>query len=294
MTSILQCPVCRKPLLLSADGYQCAANHAFDAAKQGYVNLLLAHKKNSREPGDNPDMVQSRRRFLDRGHYDQVSDAINRTVGSTLAGSSQGNEPRILDAGCGEGFYLKRLKDALALNTAERSAINYFGVDISKSAVRAATQRDKSVDWFVASINELPFADDCLDIVLNVFSPANAAEFARTLKESGSLVVVTPGPKHLNGLREVIYPVVREHGEASIAEKTKGIFTESFVSRVTYPLELASNQEIMDLLSMTPYFWNIDRATKAKVEALNRLMLDVDVEIRVFRKDVHKADAAPA
>jgi len=283
MTSILQCPVCGKPLLLSADGYQCSANHAFDAAKQGYVNLLLANKKHSREPGDSPDMVQSRRRFLDRGHYDRVSDGINSAVRSLLSRSAHGGS-NILDAGCGEGFYLKRLKDALATSGEAYGPVNCFGVDISKSAVRAATQRDKNVDWFVASINELPFSDVSLDIVLNVFSPANIVEFARTLKDPGSFVVVTPGPKHLNGLREVIYPVVREHGEPSIAEKTKGIFTESFVSRVTYPLELASNQEIMDLLSMTPYFWNIDRATKAKVEALNRLMLDVDVEIRVFNK----------
>ena len=35
---------------------------------------------------------------------------------------------------------------------------------------------------------------------------------------------------------------------------------------------------------MTPYYWNIDRETKAKVAALERLRLDVDVEIRVFRK----------
>ena len=40
----------------------------------------------------------------------------------------------------------------------------------------------------------------------------------------------------------------------------------------------------MDLLAMTPYFWNIDLNTKSKVEALDRLALDVDVKIRVFSK----------
>lgn len=40
----------------------------------------------------------------------------------------------------------------------------------------------------------------------------------------------------------------------------------------------------MDLLAMTPYFWNIDRKTKSKVEALDRLALDVDIELRVFKK----------
>ncbi len=72
-------------------------------------------------------------------------------------------------------------------------------------------------------------------IVLSVFSPANIPEFARILKQSGSLV-----------------------------------FT--------------CNQTIMDLLATPPYYWNIDRETKGKVAALGRLHMDVDVEIRVFRK----------
>ena len=56
------------------------------------------------------------------------------------------------------------------------------------------------------------------------------------------------------------------------------------MARINYPLELKSRQEIMDLLAMTPYYWNIDQATKAKVAALDRLALDVDVEIRIFNK----------
>ena len=85
MTSILQCPVCREPLLPTATGYQCAAGHGFDAARQGYVNLVLAHKKHSKEPGDDPDMIQSRRRFLDLGHYGKISDGINETIGNALS-----------------------------------------------------------------------------------------------------------------------------------------------------------------------------------------------------------------
>src|ERR1700690_2053462 len=114
MTSILQCPVCRNLLLLSADGYQCAKNHTFDAARQGYVNFLLAHKKHSKEPGDSPEMIRSRRRFLDLGHYNRVSDGINEAVAGNLHGSESGRAFSILDAGCGEGFYLKRLKESLA------------------------------------------------------------------------------------------------------------------------------------------------------------------------------------
>jgi len=284
MTSILQCPVCRKPLLATATGYQCAAMHSFDAARQGYINLVLAHKKHSKEPGDDPEMIQSRRRFLDLGYYYRVSDGINETITAALSGLASTSECSVLDAGCGEGFYLQRLKAALAQGSAARLAIDYHGVDVSKFAVRQATQRDRAMAWFVASINDLPFLDASLDLVLSVFSPANIPEFARILKESGSLVFVSPGPRHLNGLRKIIYPITREHAAPAITEKAQELFAPAAVSRITYPLELEGNQVIMDLLAMTPYYWNIDRETKAKVAALGRLQLDVDVEIRVFRK----------
>lgn len=284
MTSILQCPVCREPLFATVTGYQCAARHSFDAARQGYVNLVLAHKKHSKEPGDDPDMIISRRRFLDLGYYNQVSDGINEAISTVLLGLGRGSDYSVLDAGCGEGFYLARLKGALVHDPEAHRRMEYHGVDVSKFAVRLATQRDRSMAWFVASINDLPYLAGTLDIVFSVFSPASILEFARILKQDGSLVFVSPGPRHLNGLREIIYPVNREHAAPAITEKAQELFAPATVSRITYPLELEGNQVIMDLLAMTPYYWNINRETKAKVAALDRLNLDVDVEIRVFRK----------
>ena len=197
-----------------------------------------------------------------------------------------GNERafNILDAGCGEGFYLKRLKEFLAQRPGTRIPVEYYGVDISKFAVRQAAQRDRTMDWFVASIIDLPFAQSSLDMVLNVFSPADFPEFSRVLRETGGLLIVSPGPRHLNGLREIIYPNAREHAPSTISEEAKQLFSLSSETRINYPLELTSSEAIMDLLAMTPYFWNIDLKTKARVEALDRLALDVDVEIRVFKK----------
>jgi 23S rRNA (guanine745-N1)-methyltransferase len=284
MTSILQCPVCRELLFPSAGGYQCSRKHTFDAARQGYVNLLLAHQKHSKEPGDSADMIKSRRRFLDQGFYDRVSDGINEAVAANLPGSEQGITFTVLDAGCGEGFYLKRLKGSLASRPGDMVPVEYYGVDISKYAVRTATQRDRTMHWFVASIVDLPFTSSSLDIVLNVFSLADYSEFSRTLRKTGKLVIVSPGPRHLNGLRKIIYPIAREHTRSSTLEQARGIFTLATTTRINYPLDLKSNKEIGDLLAMTPYFWNIDLSTKSRVEALDRLALDVDVEIRVFER----------
>jgi len=284
MTSILQCPVCQNVLLNSADGYQCTNNHTFDVAREGYVNLLLAHKKHSKQPGDSPEMIQSRRRFLDLGLYDGISDGINNAVARALTAAEKGKAFSILDAGCGEGFYLKRLKESLALGGGNPIPVDYYGIDISKFGVRLATKRDRTMDWFVASIAELPFASSSLDIVLSIFSPANVAEFARVLGPNGGFAIASPGPRHLNGLREIIYPSAREHAPSTMFEQAKGLFSLFHEARIHYPIDLRSNGAIMDLLAMTPYFWNIDLKTKSKVEALDRLDLDVDVVIQVFTK----------
>jgi len=283
--SVLQCPVCRNVLLRSAGGYQCGNKHRFDAARQGYVNFLLSHKKHSKEPGDSREMIESRRRFLDRGFYDRLSDGLNEILAGHLDRLERGRACAVLDAGCGEGFYLQRLKESLTHDPGAQRPIDYYGVDISKIGVRRATQRDKTMNWFVASIIDLPFADGSLDMILNVFSLADFVEFSRILKASGKLVIASPGPRHLNGLRELIYPVAREHAESTRAEQARGLFSLAGEKRVHYQLELKSNREIMDLLAMTPYFWNIDLNTKAKVEALGRLTLDVDVLISVFAKN---------
>lgn len=284
MTIILQCPVCRNPLLNSADGYQCSNNHTFDAAREGYVNILLAHKKNSKEPGDNKEMIRSRRRFLDLGLYDRISDGINEVVAGTLPEPGKERVSNILDAGCGEGFYLKRLKAYLAQRPGNPVPAEYYGVDISKFAVRQATQRDRTMNWFVASIVDLPFAQSSFDLVLNVFAPADFSEFSRVLRGAGELLIVSPGPRHLNGLRETIYPNAREHAPSTISEEAKKLFSLFSETRINYSLELKGREAIMDLLAMTPYFWNIDLKTKGRVEALERLFSDVDVEIRTFKK----------
>jgi len=229
-------------------------------------------------------MVLSRRRFLGLGLYDRISDGINEAVAGHLPGPAGERAFNILDAGCGEGFYLKRLKDFLAQRPGPPVPVDYYGVDISKFAVRQATHRDRTIDWFVAGIKHLPFAQASLDMVLNVFSPADFPEFSRVLGETGVLLIVSPGPRHLNGLREVIYPSAREHAPSTICEEAEQFFSLSRETRTTYPLELKGREAIMDLLAMTPYFWNIDLKTKARVEALDRLALDVDVEIRTFKK----------
>src|ERR1017187_37490 len=80
--ALWRCPVCRDRLALSADGsrWACPAGHSFDVAREGYVNLLLAGQRRSRQPGDSTEMVNARRRFLATGAYDPLSAAVAQAV----------------------------------------------------------------------------------------------------------------------------------------------------------------------------------------------------------------------
>ena len=61
------------------------------------------------------------------------------------------------------------------------------------------------------------------------------------------------------------------------------LFERTASTRVRYPIVVDSPAQIMNLLAMTPYYWNINRATKARIEALSRLELTVDAYVNVFR-----------
>src|SRR6187431_2415838 len=116
VNTVLACPVCGAALILSAAAATCANRHAFDRARSGYLNLLLSNKKQSAEPGDSLAMLQSRRRFLEGGYYDQMAAA-------TVA-ALDGVEGHVADLGCGEGFFTTRIRAALTGSLV-------YGVDIS-------------------------------------------------------------------------------------------------------------------------------------------------------------------
>ena len=120
----LACPLDGAPLQRQAVSLRCPEGHCFDLAAQGYVNLLPVQNKRSRDPGDSKEMVAARRRFLEAGHYKPIADAVARAV---LAGAVPGRTLTCLDAGCGEGYYLRQLA---AGNEARH--LSPIGLDISK------------------------------------------------------------------------------------------------------------------------------------------------------------------
>lgn len=270
----LACPLDGARLQRKGAAWCCAAGHSFDIASQGYTHLLPVQKKRSLDPGDSKEMVAARRRFLNAGHYAPIAAAASRAV---LAGLPAGTRASILDAGSGEGYYMRQL--AAAAST-EAKPLAMLGLDISKWAVLAAAKQDQRPNWVVGSNANLPVLSGTLDRVLCMFGFPVYGEFARVLKTGGELLQVDTGPNHLRELREIIYPSLKPE-RASNAPTPEG-FTEPANESLSFPLHLDNAEQIADLLAMTPHLYRASAEGRARAAALTTLSLTVDVRLTRF------------
>lgn len=275
----LTCPLDGLPLEQQGSSWRCARGHAFDQAAQGYVNLLPVQQKRSRDPGDSKEMVAARRSFLNAGHYQPIAAAISRL---TLAERPAGGTLNCLDAGCGEGYYLRRLAEAGQAAGPGRLAI--LGLDISKWAVLAAARQDRlaSLAWVVGSNAHLPVPDGEMDRLLCLFGFPVYEEFARVLKPGGLLLQVDAGPGHLLQLREVIYPSLKPEKPVSL-QPPPG-FTPAGEENLAYPLALENQEAIASLLAMTPHQHLAGAEGRARAARLKRLEVDVQVRLKLWRR----------
>lgn len=273
----LNCPVCLQPLQGDLKHLECSEHHSYDAAKQGYWNLLLANQKRSKDPGDNAEMVQARHQFLALGYYQQLAD----TIASRLATQALKHpDPRILDMGCGEGYYTLRMQQQL-----EQQITGYqlAGLDISKHAIKAACRQTKAITWVVASGARMPIADASLDLLTVLFSRLMPEEFSRTLKPGAELLIAYPGEHHLIELRTHIYDQVRHSGftpETVLGEAFSAVETET----INYTFTLPNPTQIQQLLAMTPHGWRITQAARERLASLTELELTLDVRLARFQR----------
>ena len=267
----LACPLDGEPLSQSGTCWRCPTGQSFDVARQCYLHLLPVQNKRSLDPGDSKDMVAARRRFLNAGFYQPVAEAVNKAV-TTSAGDTK--PLACLDAGCGEGYYLRQLA---AANTDRSLAL--VGVDISKWAALAAAKQDKRPRWLVGSNANLPVLNGTLDCVLCLFGFPVYSEFARVLRPGGVLIQADAGPDHLRELREIIYPSLKPE-KPPVIDAPEG-FSSLSAENVRYSLTLESQEAIADLLAMTPHFYRASAEGRGKAEALTTL--SITVEVRVVR-----------
>lgn len=276
--SLLACPLDGAPLRKTGAAWCCAAGHSFDIASQGYTHLLPVQHKRSRDPGDSKEMVAARRRFLNAGGYQPIAAAVARATLADLP--SDRKTACCLDAGCGEGYYLRQLTAV----PREGHALAVLGLDISKWAVLSAAKQDGRPNWVVGSNANLPVLPGSIDRVLCLFGFPVYPEFARVLKKDGRLLQVDAGPDHLRELREIIYPSLKP--ERALDVQTPDGFHKLSTETIRYPLDLVGAEQIADLLAMTPHLYRATAEGRAKAAALTALSVTVDVRLTCFGRKV--------
>ncbi|MVW76418.1 putative RNA methyltransferase [Pseudomonas xionganensis] len=260
---MLTCPICQGALSSADNGVVCPADHRFDRARQGYLNLLPVQHKNSRDPGDNAAMVEARRRFLDGGHYAPLA--------RRLAELAAERSPRSwLDIGCGEGYYTAQIADALP------DACGY-ALDISREAIKRGCKRAPQLNWLVASMARVPLGDASCNLLASVFSPLDWQEAKRLLTPGGSLLRMGPTREHLMELRQKLYDEVRDYDDQKHLELIPEGMRLAYSETLTFTLQLDSEQARADLLAMTPHGW---RASAERRAAVIAEPLSVTVAIR--------------
>lgn len=272
--SIFACPVCGERLERQEKEFVCPSSHNYDIASEGYVYLLPPNKKHSKMPGDDKQMVASRRSFLESGDYRLFSDALNELALQYLPGGS----PVILDAGCGEGYYTGRLAGFLAEHSVHPEI---YGFDISKFAVKAAAKKYKDISFAVGSMFGIPVLGESADLVTNVFAPIVPKELNRVTKPGGVLILAVPGERHLFGLKKILYenPYENERRDTEYPGFT-------FIKRVPAQGEIHTEDPkvMQNLFAMTPYFWKTPKEGCEKLKETKSLDTEIAFDFLIYRK----------
>ena len=259
------CPICRENLTLLESSLKCNNRHSFDLAKFGYVNLAPQIKQSANYDKEN---FQNRQQILEAGFYQAILDAVSDllTISKTTT--------TILDIGCGEGFYSRQLQESHPDKT-------FYAFDISKDSVQIAAKSEANwaVNWFVGDLAHLPIKDDSMDILLDIFSPANYGEFRRVLSKDGILIKIIPTENHLKEIRQKVQDQLtnKDYSNQDIKEHFQEHFT--ILSNQTASLtKTITAEQLQALLSMTPLLFHIDQS---KIDWSQLTEITIEAEILV-------------
>ena len=249
------CPVCKNKLYKIGNSYKCDNNHTFDIAKQGYINLS---RKNSQNTGDEKNMINARKSFLDKGYYSFLRDKVNDLINE---------DDSLLDLACGEGYYTSYFK-----------AKDKVGIDLSKQGLKIASRDDKSTTYLLNTIFDNPLEDHSVDKIITIFAPIAKEEIVRLLKPNGKFILVKPNVNHLIELKKAVYdnPYLNEIEDTNI----DGLMLEKEIAISNH--SLLNNEDLNNLFTMTPYYHKTSINDMNKLKSINELEVTFDFLIDIF------------
>ena len=259
-----RCPNCGSDLTELSDRFVCDRGHSFDLSRKGYVNLLLPNHKSSMDPGDNKDMISARRAVMTAGYYDELWQALRDCV------CNLPNVRVIVDAGCGEGYFVRRMSDVFNAEI--------LAADISRSAVAYCASKNAAYSTAVCSTADLPVRSDYVDLLLTAFAPVFPEEAARVLKNEGYFVHILPDVEHMRNLKSALYDRV-------VANVVPDVLSEPFClidQRNVDGTFFAEGEVLRSLVAMTPYYYRTDPAAIERVVSGGGIDVEQHFLIRLY------------
>ena len=159
----------------------------------------------------------------------------------------------ILDVGCGQGYYSLELQKVFPDK-------DFYAFDISKDSIQLASRADTSltINWFVGDLAKLPVKNHSIDLILDIFSPANYQEFQRVLTKQGLLLKVIPTSQHVQEIRQKVAEQLKkqDYSNQDILDHFETSFEilEQKEVTVTYPINEIQKEA---LIGMTPLLFHI-------------------------------------
>lgn len=257
----LTCPACSEVLTRKGDDFACAKGHRLNVNRKGCLNVLSQQADSCYDA----DLFTARNRVFQAGCYDAVINAI----ASLLPDGAH----RLLDAGCGDGWYLNAL---LSRHEGWCGA----GIDISRDAIFQATNHPCTALWVVGDLRRLPFADGSFTAVLDVLTPANYDEFRRILAPEGLLIKVYPGSGYLQELRAARGMAPYEEGQVDAYLREKAAIVDEQRVTVTHAV---SDELWRDFVWMTPLMQDLSKDEKNLIAAKNAGSVTIDLHVAACR-----------
>jgi 23S rRNA (guanine745-N1)-methyltransferase len=272
IVAALACPHDGAELLEDARVLGCPHGHRFDLARQGYATLMASRPPHA---GDSAAMLDRRIRVHEAGvlatvHAAVVAAACRRDGTSADASDALRRvtgAPRtapvgiVCEVGAGPGTYLAEVLDAMP----DRAGL---AVDVAKAAARRAARCHPRASAIVADVwAGLPLRTGSVAVLLDIFAPRNAAEFARITAPGGTLVVTTPEPDHLAELREWFGMLDVPGGKSAEIAADLG---PSFLLRAARPIRTVvpvAPSLAVDLATMGPSGHHLDPARVGSLAA---------------------------
>ncbi|MFT8751157.1 putative RNA methyltransferase [Bifidobacterium sp.] len=271
-----QCPICGDALAPSGTSLRCSRNHTFDIAAKGYASFLNSHR--GHDGLYSQSFFENRSQALSTGLYDHII----RKVAEAVIPCMHSDGSALLDVGCGDGTLTKQLQRLV--NTADAAApavpeASLYACDISAPAISIAARGGGNIRWFIADLAQLPLSNGSMNVITDIFSPANYGEFKRVLVPDGRLVKVVPGRNHLVELRETI---AHSHQEKPDVYSNDDVFqgierhcTIRQVSSATATIPLSSKQWER-FLAMTPLMFHV-RGSSIDLASLHELTIEAEI-----------------